>query len=139
MDSIYRQFMNQYVANMGDKGRKPVKVIFNREGFNKARAEDTSQKMLFYLGMPSTYQGLPFEVERSQVEEIKLVYEQARQPAVSVKVDLASPHDSLMELVGSKLSLPELCDIIMAWANAHPQETLALVLRDAVGLHGRFE
>ncbi len=116
------------------------RVSFNSEGHLQMLREQ-SRDVVDCNQQGRTYRGLPYEVRPQQVGRVAL-HETAVQgdpSPVRFRVDGLDPRMPTMEVIGRALSKPQLCDIIRAYTDEHPNSAFSVMLNDAVRQHGRFE
>lgn len=155
-DSIHAQFL-EIADRLTREGKPPVRVIFSPHGHTKALAENGE-----FLGGNSkepfkTYMGLPFTIRSDMSGDIGLDYKfEQRRDAVTVQLSfdaksgymfadghrLVGEPVQVMQIVGSKLTAPQLCDLIQGFLDADDATHFGPFekeLERIVRKHGRFE
>lgn len=61
-------------------------------------------------------------------------------PAVTLSVHGLDPRKATLQIAAEALTLPQLCDLLQAWIEAHPnQQPMTDMLSDWIETYGRFE
>lgn len=164
--SIFHDYLAQH-SLLITEGKVPRVVIFNRAGFDIARAENdangtrfslppVSARQRFYSGLPyKFYCGLPYLQDPRQEDAIVVSDEEPqvaaerinnlshRKPvSITLKANMGkftTEPTTMVEIVAASLNKASLCNLIQKWTDAHPNSDFAVALNDAVRNHGRFE
>lgn len=140
----------------------PVGIVFSQKGYEKAVGQSVPGMRAFtgetdQSHVATRYLGLPFTVSTSLTQGDVLLdlvpggsaeakaARTGRSAAVTLSTRLAELEAggklglTTMTLIGGKLSVAQISDLVVAWADANPLGPLSEALRNAVTLHGRFE
>lgn len=126
------------------KGEEPIRITFSEEAYLRAKKESyvNGGTCAFSMGPTLTYLGLPYTVKTGQKEDIVVISREADKKsseAVTVSVKNAYSSDMNLSIVGKHLSKSQLCNIIQAWCEANPEDSLRTALTLAIHKHGSFE
>jgi hypothetical protein len=146
--TLFDEFFRQR-SDLGEASKTPVCVLFSDAGYARAMKERPISFGHYndHTMEPWSYCGLPYHIVRGQ-ESLMIVSDKPYDPLaarrttgpITVHVDGIEHRTdkTTIELVGSKLTSDQLCDVITEWTKHNPSR-LAVALSDAVRQHGRFE
>jgi len=144
MTDICREIGKQSDA-MYRKGREPVFISFSDAGYRQALHQDRSNCFSNPTNPPTklTYMGLPFTIERAQVEPVKVLDKEQVEGGIRLEVSYPLTNTEkateTVVLIGRALTAPQLSDIITAYAEANPGSLFSNALAGVVHTYGRFE
>jgi hypothetical protein len=133
-DAIYR------------KGRTPTVVMFSQEGYRNALYQDCHGTCFGTPTNPPTklkYMGMPYSINREQVEPVKVLDEQ--QVEGGIRLEVSDPfantekRTETVVLIGRALTHVQLSNIIAAYTEANPSGDFSAALAAVVRAYGRFE
>ena len=156
MTTLFEEYFRQR-SDVVEASQSPRTVVFNQAGFFRAMKEAMPDSNHFNLNpgdSSRTYCGLPYMIDRDQRTELVVTHEtesevQERirngrrgQMSVKLSVDMSDAKKTIAEIIGSKLSKPQLSDLIISFVESqHPDERdpFSIELRAVVERHGSFE
>lgn len=154
MTNLFEEYLQQR-SDLLEADKKPIGVVFSHEGWSKALKEEAdSGRNMLTQGPSATYGGLHRWIDPEQAANIVVTdktqvqwFEGRRNNrrgnmSVKLSVDMADARKTIAEIIGSKLSKPQLCDLIISFVESHhPSEAdpFTIELRAVVERHGSFE
>ncbi len=118
--TIWDEYWRQR-SDLIEAGKVPHRVTFSREGELKMRKEAVGDRLFD----PATYGGLPWTTLPWQAADIIVLTERqaaADASAVVVSLNSTDPESLQLQVIGHRLTKAQLCDVIMAWVDAHPDD-----------------
>jgi hypothetical protein len=123
-DTIFDMVTNQF-RELVAAGQPIHHIIFNREGFDRAKAEcDSSSIDRFVMGGPDTFMGLPYRIDPDLADPVHVSSELPPRPPLLNRM-LGTPQKDYVLTVER---LRDICDHVLDICEASPEVPIPQVL-----------